>query len=243
MLQNVVARNPETLRLTSRDRIARLEGSVASLWKYLKTQQPNALSDTIESAVGGVREDEHCGESENDSQSSVMSDPSPANPPKHLQLLFENSLLDLQDVREQEPPQHKFSEARLSRARNALQRLMASEEDTPILTAHATEWLASANAIIPLVFIARTKDELILDWDQARRPDAQPTTIAAVVLITALTVHTIPQSALHDLSGQLSDTSAYSRAVSDAIETYIVNDDFIAGSLEGIEICMLFQRL
>ncbi|KAK5713126.1 hypothetical protein LTR15_011488 [Elasticomyces elasticus] len=49
-----------------------------------------------------------------------------------------------------------------------------------------------------------------------------------------------PQTPLH---GQLSDASAYSRVVSDAIETHIVNDDFFAGSLEGIEICLLFQRL
>ncbi len=80
----------------------------------------------------------------------------------------------------------------------------------------------------------------MLDWDQARGPDAQPTMIAAVLLITAMTIHLAPQSSLH---GQLSDASAYSKTVSDVIETYIVNDDFFAGSLEGIEVCLLFERL
>jgi hypothetical protein len=189
-----------------------------------------------------VREDEHGEDSENDSESE-MSDPSPANPPTHLQLLFENSLLDSRDVREQAPRHHKSSEARLSRARSALRGLMGSEEDASVLAARAAEWLTLTNSIVPLVFIARTKDELILDWDQARRPDAQPTTIAAVCLIKALTIHSVPQSSLPDLNGQLSDASAYSKTVSDAIEIYIVNDDVLAGSLEGNEVCLLFQRL
>ncbi|KAK3615997.1 hypothetical protein LTR56_026256 [Elasticomyces elasticus] len=117
---------------------------------------------------------------------------------------------------------------------------MASEEDALVLAARAAELVTWADSIAPLVFIARTKDELMLDWDQARALDAQPTAIAAALMITALTIHTTPQDSLH---GQLSDALAYSKTVSDAIETYIVNDDFIAGSLEGIEVCLLFQRL
>nr|OQO31975.1 hypothetical protein B0A51_00316 [Rachicladosporium sp. CCFEE 5018] len=83
-------------------------------------------------------------------------------------------------------------------------------------------------------------DELMLDWDQVRGLDAQPAAIAAVLLITAQAIHLTPQSSLH---GQLIDASAYSQAVSDAIETCIVNDDVFAGTLEGIEVSLLFQRL
>jgi hypothetical protein len=121
-----------------------------------------------------------------------------------------------------------------------LQGLVASKEDDSFLAPRAAEWVTWANSIAPLVFIARTKDELLLDYDQARGPDAQPTAIAAILLITAMTIHITPQRSLH---GQLSDASAYSKSVSDAIETWIVNDDFFAGSLEGIEVCLLFQRL
>ncbi|KAK4975016.1 hypothetical protein LTR42_004225 [Elasticomyces elasticus] len=186
--------------------------------------------------------DEHVGHYEIDSEAESL-DLSPVNPPTHLQLLFNNSLLDSQDVREQAPRRlrhHKSSDPRVPRARSALQGLMACEEDTPVLAARAAEWVMWANSIAPLVFIPRTRNEFVLADVQARVPDAEPTTIAAVLMITALTIHMTPQTPLH---GQLSDASAYSRTVSDAIETHIVNDDFFAGSLEGIEICLLFQRL
>ncbi|KAK4554975.1 hypothetical protein LTR86_008123 [Recurvomyces mirabilis] len=117
---------------------------------------------------------------------------------------------------------------------------MVTGEVAHILVGQAAEWVTWANSIAPLVFIARTKDELMLDWDQVRRFDAQPAAIAAVLLIIAQTIHLMPQNSPH---GQLIDASTYSKTVSDAIETYIVNDDFFAGSLEGIEVCLLFQRL
>ncbi|TKA28334.1 hypothetical protein B0A54_16133 [Friedmanniomyces endolithicus] len=223
-------------------RIARLEGEIAGLWRHVKAQKPNVPPSTTDSVVDEVTDDGQGGNDEIDSESE-MSDASPATAPTHLQLLFNNSLLDSQDVPEQvsqHPRQQKSSEARLSRARSALQCLIIPEENAAALVARAAEWVTWANSIAPLVFVARTKDELMLDWDQARGPEAQPTMIAAVLLITAMTIHLAPQSSLH---GQLSDASAYSKAVSDVIETYIVNDDFFAGSLEGIEVCLLFQRL
>ncbi|KAK1059320.1 hypothetical protein LTR74_012718 [Friedmanniomyces endolithicus] len=233
----VAARNPESLRLSSRERIARLEGEIAGLWRYVKAQQPNGPAGTTDSVVDEVTDHGHGGNDEIDSELE-LSDASPATA-----LLFNNSLLDSQNVGEhasQHPRQQKSSEARLSQPRSALQCLIVPEENAAALVARAAEWVAWANSIAPLVFVARTKDELMLDWDQARGPDAQPTMIAAVLLITAMTIHLAPQSSL---CGQLSDASAYSKTVSDVIETYIVNDDFFAGSLEGIEVCLLFQRL
>ncbi|KAK0982929.1 hypothetical protein LTR54_014494 [Friedmanniomyces endolithicus] len=218
-----------TLLGAASNRIARLEGGIAGLWRYVKAQKPNVPPGTTDSVVDEVTDDGQGGNDEIDSESE-MSDASPATA-----LLFNNGVLDSQDVPEQvsqHPRQQKSSEARLSRARSALQCLIIPEENAAALVARAAEWVTWANSIAPLVFVARTKDELMLDWDQARGPEAQPTMIAAVLLITAMTIHLAPQSSLH---GQLSDASAYSKAVSDVIETYIVNDDFFAGSLEGIE--------
>jgi hypothetical protein len=128
----------------------------------------------------------------------------------------------------------------LSQARVVLQSLIVSKEIANALASHAAAWVTWANSIAPLVFIARTEDELLLDWDRARQPDAQPTAIAAVLLITAQIIQLRPQGSVQ---GQLDDVPAYSKAVSDAIESHIVNDDFFAGTLEGIEVCLLFQRL
>ncbi|KAK0366020.1 hypothetical protein LTR02_006461 [Friedmanniomyces endolithicus] len=225
-----------TLLGAASNRIARLEGEIAGLWRYVKAQKPNVPPGTTDSVVDEVTDDGQGGNDEIDSESE-MSDASPATA-----LLFNNSLLDSQDVPEQvsqHPRQQKSSEARLSRARSALQCLIIPEENAAALVARAAEWVTWANSIAPLVFVARTKDELMLDWDQARGPEAQPTMIAAVLLITAMTIHLAPQSSLH---GQLSDASAYSKTVSDVIETYIVNDDFFAGSLEGIEKVWLSLR-
>ncbi|KAK0268999.1 hypothetical protein LTR35_015094 [Friedmanniomyces endolithicus] len=237
VLQSVAARNPESLRLSSRERIARLEGEIAGLWSYVQAQKLNGPAGAIDSVVDEVTDVGHGGDDESDSESE-MSDASPADA-----LLFNNSLLDSQNVREQvsrNPRRAKSSEARLSRARSALQGLLASEQDVAALAPRAAEWVTWANSIAPLVFVAQTKDELALDWDHARGADAQPNLIAAVLLITAITIHLTPQRSLH---GQLGDASAYSKTVSDVIETYMGNDDFFAGSLEGIEVCLLFQRL
>jgi len=83
VLQSVAARNPESLRLSSRERIARLEGEIAGLWSYVQAQKLNGPAGAIDSVVDEVTDVGHGGDDESDS-GSEMSDASPADAVREL---------------------------------------------------------------------------------------------------------------------------------------------------------------
>ena len=83
---SVAARNPESLRLSSRERIARLEGEIAGLWRYVKAQQPNGAAGTTDSVIDEVTDDGQVGNGEIDSESEV-SDASPATAVRRLMVM------------------------------------------------------------------------------------------------------------------------------------------------------------
>lgn len=88
-----------------------------------------------------------------------------------------------------------------------------------------------------------TVDEILMQYDGLRRADASVFTVAALVLWMGIAVQNASPDMLRDRSEFIKDGPRFVRQVSDTIEEVIVTNDTLAGSIEGIEISLLWVRL
>lgn len=86
-------------------------------------------------------------------------------------------------------------------------------------------------------------DELLVQYEGLLRPDASPYTLAALLLWIAIGVQNAPPDMLRTLSGSIKDGPRFVRQISETLEEVIVTNDTVAGSVEGIEISLLWVRL
>ena len=82
-----------------------------------------------------------------------------------------------------------------------------------------------------------------MEYEGLQRPDASPYTLAAVLLWMAIGVQNAPPDMLRTMSESMKDRSKFVRQVSDTLEEVVVTNDTVAGSIEGIEISLLWVRL
>lgn len=73
--------------------------------------------------------------------------------------------------------------------------------------------------------------------------DASPFLVAALLLWMGLAVQNAPHDMLRNRSKSISDAPRFVRQVSSTVEEIIVTNDTLAGSVEGIEISLLWVRL
>ncbi|KAK5727860.1 hypothetical protein LTR17_012403 [Elasticomyces elasticus] len=246
--QVVALRDNHTGRITSRDRIAKLESTVAQLSQIVRRLEGNASTPSTymvtdrhaaSGRVNAAPDDEQGSESDS-------SDLSPVNPPTHLRQLFEDGPLDFSDRSPMQSAPHAkqhTSGSRLHRASTVLRQYMPSREDVATISAHAAHWLMITRALFIMPYGANAESELLPLWDQVQDPDAHPASIAVLLLSFVMSLQQLPVDEIPELSKGPREGLSYIRQVSDAIETTIVMNDSVAATMEGLEASLLWLRL
>jgi len=67
--------------------------------------------------------------------------------------------------------------------------------------------------------------------------------LATLLLYIAMTVQHAPGTASFPTSESMQNLSTFVKNVSDIVEHFVIADDAIAGTIEGIEAALLFLRL
>ena len=239
-MQVHVGRSSETTGITSRDRISQLEDNVTNLWsvvRELRTELGHEHSEPSQSAEPQARQT--TADSESDS-----SELSPINPPPHLQQLFDNEFLDSHgnDTLSSDIGSDKTSMAVLTKARTRLQALLPPKEDVRTILAPAVPWFELYNSLFPTINIFTGTNEMLARYESLQEPDASPVAVGSLLISMAITVVQSPREISNQLTG-IKDTSAFVRMVTEAVEQVIVNNDTLAGTIDGIETSLLFIRL
>jgi hypothetical protein len=238
----------EAISVTSRARIRHLEIEVSSLWTVVRNLEAKLGCSTAEVATarqlppqmettGGPND-----EARDDDSDANAPDMSPANPPSHLLQLFDNSVLGSYAEGSATPPHHAPSLEK-KHGTSALRRLMPSREDMLTITAHASSWLFLYNALFPMINLTKTSDEMLSQYDKLQDSNSGPVAIASLLLSVAMTVQQAPDETAGLAAKSIGDASSFIKDVSDSVERTVVSDDALAGSLEGIEMTLMFLRL
>ena len=117
---------------------------------------------------------------------------------------------------------------------------MPTRKDMRNIAEHAATWLFLYNSLFPATGTTKTSAEVMSQYEELQDPDADPTAIAAFLLFAALSVQ---QGSEHDSENVAKTASSFIREVSETVERYIVSDDAIAGTVEGMKTTMVFLRL
>ena len=261
----------DAVALTSRARIEHLENDLSSLWTIVRNLETKLGGESTEAATATLPHPQSQSQSQSqpqlppqpppqsqtdnprlqdkpsdadDDTDSNASELSPTNPPTHLLQLFDNGLLGSngQGHDSATPPRHAASMHKIQGS-SVLRRLMPSRENMLIITAHASSWLSLYYALIPTINFPKTGDEMLSQYDKLQDSNADPVAVAALLLSVAMTVQQAPDDTTGRAAESIRDASSFIRDVSDSVERIVISDDALAGSLEGIEMTLLFLRL
>lgn len=89
----------------------------------------------------------------------------------------------------------------------------------------------------------KTVNEILMQYDGLNHADASPYTVAALLLWMGIAVQNAPPDMLRNRSKAINDAPRFVQQVSTTVEQVIVTNDTLAGSVEGIEISLLWVRL
>ena len=213
---------------------------MTSLWtvvQELRTERGHPLSETTRSDGAQIRQPS----GDSDSESS---DTSPMNPPAHLQQLFDNEFLDSHgnDTISSDIGSDKVSAAQVARARSRLQALMPPKEDVQAIFAPAAKWISLYTALFPVINMFTNAGEMLARYEALQEPDANPVSIASLLISVAITVVQKPPETACRLTA-INDTALFVRRVTAAVEEVLVSNDNLIGTVEGIETTLLYIRL
>ncbi|KAH6690800.1 hypothetical protein BKA61DRAFT_625617 [Leptodontidium sp. MPI-SDFR-AT-0119] len=252
-VQMRMRRTAETVSGTSRARLKHLEDEVSSLWNVIRQLQGRIGSGdvgphsrlTLQSGAAAHPPVESPNDNPSDEDEDFDSDGSgltTTNTPSHLLNLFDNGLLDsesrgsLTASRHHSNPKHSHS---ISSFRN----LMPSREVMMRIVGYASPWLMVYNALFPQTNMMRTGQDLLTQYDKLRSTDADLLEVASLLVTVAMTVQQFPDDFLGDSPDRIRDPSAFIKDVTDLVERVVVNDDVLAGTLDGIGTTLLYLRL
>lgn len=255
---------------SSRDRIRHLESEVASLWGVVRrleqhqgARNSSAPDDSpavhpspwrerqapfSQDAANRSEIVEDNGEDTTDSMSEDLG-VSPANQPTHLRQLFDNELLDSRSPQDapwgsRDHSGHPNSmKHHLNEARRQLQKLIPSREDVASITSFSYPWMSIYFALFPRVHMVASGEELLYQYDELCQPDANPMSIANLLISLSLSVRQITTEDARPLASGVSKMPHFIKEVSETVDRMIVGNDVLAGTLEGIETSLLFVRL
>lgn len=230
--------------LSSQTRIVQLESQVQGLNKavrHIERQLVCRATSTLESqsSIGQELEINSPG---NDSCVSAPDQPA------HLRFLFQNDWLSV-DGQQNKEHMHEHTSTgythSLDTARQALQNLIPSKDEISDLTEFASEWLEMLYAFFPLSFTASSRQEVLDCYEQMHTPDVDTMTLASWLLTVAIAVEQMPEK--HEGSATWlrrgEGPLRLSRAISHTMETIVLCNDNLIGSIQGLTASMLFIRL
>lgn len=194
---------------------------------------------------------------DNDTRTSSDSDASepdgfnllPSNQPSHLRQLFSNGLLDAQDPRDASWQSCDYSgyqsasKTYLTIARRQLQSILPSRDDVAAIVGYSFPWMSIYNALFPRIRFMATAEEMLTKYDELCTSNANPMSLANVLVSLALSIRQIPEADVKSLVPGIPSVSRFVDDVTEIVDRTIASNDTLAATLEGIETSMLFTRL
>jgi len=203
--------------------------------ELLRSEKGDSSEQSIVSHLDGV--------DDLDDRKDATEDISPG--PTHLLQLFNNSLLDSG----RPEPGHKVSTSpkrpnspQNSQACAVLRALLPSRADMETIASYASPILDFYASLFPMVYMSTTPDGMISLYDTLQNGN-DLTALASLLLHVALTVQGVPATATFPTSERLKNPSTFVKSISNTVEQYVIADDAVAGTIEGIEVALLFLRL
>lgn len=236
----------EATKSTSRARIGRLEDSVSGIWKAVQKIEAKLGCDPSVPDHAGPFESHSPGAADDDAGSDDESDSTDQNQEgmsTHLLQLFQNGVLVV------EAPDTASSQGRRSSTHgkaskaSVLKPLLPSRDEMKIITSHARPWLHLYNVIFPHLSTMRDGPDVMALYDRVQEARPDVFLLANVLLSAAITVQQAPEETSGPSFKGIGDGPTFVKTASDLIERVVLMDDSLAGTLEGIEVGMLFVRL
>lgn len=239
---------PEVARVTTRARLVKLERNQSSIWAAVRELQAHngiATSDGwLPSHEEHSRRQSFVSHDVND-DTDASEDLSPPNAPTHLLQLFNNSLLN-SDGHElghgSSAQSHHPTSPQKMQACAALRALIPPHADMATIAAYASSWLPLYASLFPMVNINTTPEAMLLFHNESQNHN-DPVALATFLLYIAMTVQHAPATARLSTSESMQNLSTFVKNVSDTVEHIVIEDDALAGTIEGIEAALLFVRL
>jgi hypothetical protein len=99
------------------------------------------------------------------------------------------------------------------------------------------------NALFPRIRFMATAEEMLTQYDELCTPNANPMSLANLLISLALSIRQIPEADLKPLVPGIPDVSRFIADVTEIVDRTIASNDTLAATLEGIETSLLFTRL
>lgn len=173
----------------------------------------------------------------------------PSTQPSHLRQLFDNGLLDAQDSRDASWQTSDYSgyqsasKTFLTVARRQLQSILPPRDDVATIAGFSFPWMSIYNALFPRIRFMATAEEMLAQYDELCTPNANPMSLANLLISLALSIRQIPEADLKPLVPGIPDVSRFIGDVAEVVDRTIASNDTLAATLEGIETSLLFIRL
>ncbi|SMY21860.1 unnamed protein product [Zymoseptoria tritici ST99CH_1A5] len=229
-------RSTATDRVTSRDRINRLEQQIANIAAAVqdKGSLPSTSPVDRDHAVDDTMPDE---EGHDPSLDGPATDP-----PSHLKFLFENPLIGPSQrlARHKEPAQPPCSPQYLESARARLQRLLPTRQDVEAIVPHAAKWMELYTGLFPVLLRVGSPQQMVDMHQDMISPLADPTRIAMFLMAFTMTVRQIPPG--RQITS-IKDTRAFSMDVIGTIESTIISHQGFSSTVEGLSTTIMHCRL
>lgn len=233
-----------TSKVSSKDRIARLEAQLANI-----TATTHGANDATFAQYDPAR-----GSSAPvfDDQGSDTDDPTihegPAALPEHLRFLFDNALIGpderIQHREDDEEARGQVCSSRYADAARArLQRLMPSRDDVAAVSSYAITWMSFYYELFPSPSVTPQRGHMTDKYSHMLEPDADIVHIASFLLTFALTARQLPQGGNGLILNGWKDVHSYVKAVMATVDAVIVSHAGIAATIEGASVSVLFLRL
>lgn len=127
----------------------------------------------------------------------------------------------------------------LSSTRTRLQSLLPAKKDVTCIADYASRWMTLYHGLYSLTYTFRTGYQLIATYDRMQSSDVDPVLLASYVLCLAISL----QQASSDIVVCKLSRNEYVIQVCDAVEEVIARKSVLAGTVEGLEACMLLLML
>lgn len=182
-------------------------------------------------------------ESDNDSISDTL-----ASEPSHLRSLFQNEWLSADVHPHDEHSQERKAKATghiLVVAKQALRKLIPSKASVSEIPESAFKWLIFLDSLFPDKLAGRSRSEILESYDDMRKEDVDPVSLALWLLAVAITAQQVPDADRtpstdgKDYKGWVE----FSQELSETIERCILSHDRLVGTVQGLGIALHYFRL
>ncbi len=167
--------------------------------------------------------------------------------PSHLYSLFQNDVLSIdaqETVRDMHERSSKAAAVTLDAARSVLQRLMPPKEDVYAISGSVSQWHRILHEVFPLTSLPKSQQDLLTSYDIVIQPETDTMALASWLLGVAMVSQQVRQEAHSpdSIVRAFQKRFSFARVVSEAVESHILSHDSLIGTVEGIELALLYLR-